>query len=198
MEKKYPIGSNVTAEVRNLTNYGAFVEIEPGVDGLIHISDISWVKEVSHPSEVFKKGDKVSAVVLSVDRDNKRITLGIKQLSKNPWEDIQKVMPIGSLVKGVVTKVTAFGAFVQLENGMKGLIHVSELSDKLFGKVEEVISEGQEVTARVIKIDPESNKISLSIKENKENQDDIVVGEKKKRSTKKKTKEPAAEKVSDE
>jgi len=198
VEKKYPVGTHVTAEVRNLTNYGAFVTIEPGIDGLIHISDISWVKEVSHPSEVFKKGDKVEAIVLSVDRENKRITLGVKQLSQNPWEDIQKMMPIGSLVKGVVTKVTAFGAFVQLENGMKGLIHVSELSDKLFGKVEEVISEGQEVTARVIKIDPESNKISLSIKENKENQDDIVVGEKKKRTTKKKTKEPAAKKGHDE
>ena len=193
VEKKYPIGSNVTAEIRNLTNYGAFVEIEPGIDGLIHISDLSWIKKVSHPSEVFKKGDKVDAVVLSVDRENKRITLGVKQLSQNPWDNIQEMMPVGSLVKGVVSKVTAFGAFVQLENGLEGLIHVSELSDQLFGKVEEVISKGQEVTARVVKVDPESKKISLSIKENKENNDDIVVGEKKKRSTKKKTKEAPAE-----
>lgn len=198
VEKKYPIGSNVNAEIRNLTNYGAFVEIEPGIDGLIHISDLSWIKKVSHPSEVFKKGDKVDAIVLSVDRENKRITLGVKQLSQNPWDNIQEMMPIGALVKGSVSKITAFGAFVQLENGLEGLIHVTELSDKPFGKVEEVISKGQEMTAKVIKVDPESKKISLSIKEyliekNKENHDDIVVGEKKKRSTKKKTKEAAPE-----
>ncbi len=197
VEKKYPIGSGVTAEIRNLTNYGAFVELEPGIDGLIHISDLSWIKKVSHPSEVFKKGDKVEAVVLSVDKENKKITLGVKQLSENPWENTEKMMPVGSLVKGIVTKITAFGAFVELDNGLEGLIHVTELSDKPFGKVEEVISKGQEVTAKVIKLDPEHKKISLSIKEyliekNKENHDDILVGEKKKRAPKKK-KEKAAE-----
>lgn len=197
VEKKYPIGSSVTAEIRNLTNYGAFVELEPGIDGLIHISDLSWIKKVSHPSEVFKKGDKVDAVVLSVDKENKKITLGVKQLSENPWENTEKMMPVGSLVKGVVTKITAFGAFVELSSGLEGLIHVTELSDKPFGKVEEVISKGQEVTAKVIKLDPEHKKISLSIKEylvekNKENHDDILVGEKKKRAPKKK-KEKAAE-----
>ncbi len=197
VEKKYPIGSGVTAEIRNLTNYGAFVELEPGIDGLIHISDLSWIKKVSHPSEVFKKGDKVEAVVLSVDKENKKITLGVKQLSENPWENTEKMMPVGSLVKGIVTKITAFGAFVELDNGLEGLIHVTEISDKPFGKVEEVISKGQEVTAKVIKLDPEHKKISLSIKEyliekNKENHDDILVGEKKKRAPKKK-KEKAAE-----
>lgn len=197
VEKKYSIGSSVTAEIRNLTNYGAFVELEPGIDGLIHISDLSWIKKVSHPSEVFKKGDKVDAVVLSVDKENKKITLGVKQLSENPWENTEKMMPVGSLVKGVVTKITAFGAFVELASGLEGLIHVTELSDKPFGKVEEVISKGQEVTAKVIKLDPEHKKISLSIKEyliekNKENHDDILVGEKKKRAPKKK-KEKAAE-----
>lgn len=197
VEKKYPIGSSVTAEIRNLTNYGAFVELEPGIDGLIHISDLSWIKKVSHPSEIFKKGDKVDAVVLSVDKENKKITLGVKQLSENPWENIEKIMPVGSLVKGIVSKITAFGAFVELENGLEGLIHVTELSDQPFGKVEEVISKGQNVVAKVIKVDPEHKKLSLSIKEyliekNKENHDDIVVGEKKKRTTKKKTKEKAA------
>ncbi|MBS0648915.1 MAG: 30S ribosomal protein S1 [Verrucomicrobia bacterium] len=200
VEKKYPIGSSVTAEIRNLTNYGAFVELEPGIDGLIHISDLSWIKKVSHPSEVFKKGDKVDAIVLSVDKENKKITLGVKQLSENPWENTEKMMD--SLVKGVVTKITAFGAFVELENGLEGLIHVTELSDKPFGKVEEVISKGQEVTAKVIKLDPEHKKISLSIKEyliekNKENHDDILVGEKKKRAPKKK-KEKAAEEKEEE
>ncbi len=198
VEKKYPIGMNVTAEIRNLTNYGAFVELEPGIDGLIHISDLSWIKKVSHPSEVFKKGDKVDAIILSIDKENKKITLGVKQLSENPWENIEKIMPIGALVKGVVSKITAFGAFVELENGLEGLIHVTEISDQPFGKVEEVISKGQDVIAKVIKVDPEHKKLSLSIKEyliekNKENHDDIVVGEKKKRVTKKKTKEKATE-----
>jgi small subunit ribosomal protein S1 len=202
VEKKYPIGSGVTAEIRNLTNYGAFVELEPGIDGLIHISDLSWIKKVSHPSEVFKKGDKVEAVVLSVDKENKKITLGVKQLSENPWENTEKMMPVGSLVKGTVTKITAFGAFVELDNGLEGLIHVTEISDKPFGKVEEVISKGQEVTAKVIKLDPEHKKISLSIKEyliekNKENHDDILVGEKKKRAPKKK-KEKSAEEEKEE
>ena len=164
---------------------------------MIHISDLSWIKKVSHPSEVFKKGDKVDAVVLSVDKENKKITLGVKQLSQNPWENTEKMMPVGSLVKGIVTKITAFGAFVELDNGLEGLIHVTEISDQPFGKVEEVISKGQEVTAKVIKLDPEHKKISLSIKEyliekNKENHDDIVVGEKKKRAPKKK-KDKAAE-----
>ncbi|HEX2579740.1 MAG TPA: 30S ribosomal protein S1 [Rhabdochlamydiaceae bacterium] len=198
VEKKYPIGSSVTAEIRNLTNYGAFVELEPGIDGLIHISDLSWIKKVSHPSEVFKKGDKVDAVVLSVDKENKKITLGVKQLSENPWENTEKMMPVGSLVTGIVTKITAFGAFVELASGLEGLIHVTELSDKPFGKVEEVISKGQEVTAKVIKLDPEHKKISLSIKEylvekNKENHDDILVGEKKKRAPKKKKEKVAEE-----
>jgi small subunit ribosomal protein S1 len=184
---------NVTAEIRNLTNYGAFVELEPGIDGLIHISDLSWIKKVSHPSEIFKKGDKVDAVILSVDKENKKITLGVKQLSENPWENIEKIMPVGTLVKGTVSKITAFGAFVELDSGLEGLIHVTELSDQPFGKVEEVISKGQDVIAKVIKVDPEHKKLSLSIKEyliekNKENHDDIVVGEKKKRTTKKKVK----------
>ena len=180
VEQKYPVGSTVNAEIRNLTNYGAFVELEPGIDGLIHISDLSWIKKVSHPSEVLKKGDSIEAVILSVDKESKKITLGIKQLSNNPWESIEKTLPIGSIVKGIVTKLTAFGAFIQLENGIEGLVHVTELSDQAFGKVEEVVNVGDEVTAKVIKLDPEHKKISLSIKEflieeNQENRDDIVV-----------------------
>lgn len=185
VDQKYPVGSTVSAEIRNLTNYGAFVELEPGIDGLIHISDLSWIKKVSHPSEVLKKGDKVEAVILSVDKESKKITLGIKQLSNNPWESIEKTLPIGTVVKGVVTKITAFGAFIQLENGIEGLVHVTELSDQAFGKVEEVVNVDDEVTAKVIKLDPEHKKISLSIKDfliekNQENRDDIVVKKKKK------------------
>ncbi|MGR3973246.1 MAG: 30S ribosomal protein S1 [Candidatus Rhabdochlamydia sp.] len=198
IDDKYPINSSVSAEIRNLTNYGAFVELEPGIDGLIHISDLSWIKKVSHPSEIFKKGDKVDAIILSVDKESKKITLGIKQLTENPWENIETIMPIGSLVQGIVSKITAFGAFVELEKHLEGLIHVTEISDQPFGKIEEVISKGNEITAKVIKVDPEHKKISLSIKEylieqNQENHDDIVVGEKKKRTIKKKTKEKTAE-----
>lgn len=180
VEGKYPIGSNVKAEIRNLTNYGAFVELEPGVEGLIHISDLSWIKKVSHPSEILKKGDLVEAVILSVDKESKKITLGVKQLSNNPWSSIEKTMPVGSLVKGKVTKITAFGAFVELDSGLEALIHVTELSDQAFGKVEDVVNKGDEVTAKVIKLDPEHKKIALSIKEylvekNHFSCDDIVV-----------------------
>ncbi len=190
VEKKFPIGSSVTAEIRNLTNYGAFVELEPGIDGLIHISDLSWIKKVSHPSEVLKKGDKVEAVVLSVDKESKKITLGVKQLSNNPWETIEKTMPVGTLVKGIVSKITAFGAFVELDNGIEALVHVTELSDQPFGKVEDVVNKGEEVTAKVIKLDPEHKKIALSIKDylvdkNKFNRDDIVVGTSKAKKSKK-------------
>jgi small subunit ribosomal protein S1 len=190
VEKKYPVGSSVVAEIRNLTNYGAFVELEPGVDGLIHISDLSWIKKVSHPSEVLKKGDKVEAIILSVDKESKKITLGVKQLSLNPWESIERTVPVGSIVHGAVTKTTAFGAFVELDNGIEGLIHVTELSDQPFGKVEDVVSKGDKITAKVIKLDPEHKKLALSVKEyliekNQMNHDDIVVSTKGKKSKKK-------------
>lgn len=181
IDQKYPLGSSVQAEVKSLTNYGAFVELEPGIEGLIHISDMSWIKKVSHPSELFKKGDMVDAVILSVDKESKKITLGVKQLSTNPWEEIEKTIPVGTLVKGKVTKITAFGAFVELDNGIEGLIHVTELSDQAFAKVEDVISVGDEVSAKVIKLDPEHKKVSLSVKEyliehTQVNHDDIVIG----------------------
>jgi small subunit ribosomal protein S1 len=180
VERKYPVGLNVKAEIRTLTNYGAFVELEPGVEGLIHISDLSWIKKVSHPSEVLRKGDIVDSIILSVDKESKKITLGVKQLSTNPWESIEKTMPVGTLVKGKVTKITAFGAFVELDSGIEGLIHVTELSDQAFGKVEDIVSKGNDVTAKVIKLDPEHKKIALSIKDylveqNQYNRDDIVV-----------------------
>lgn len=198
VEKKFPVGSSVQVEIRNLTNYGAFVELEPGIDGLIHISDLSWIKKVSHPSEILKKGDKVDAVILSVDPESKKITLGVKQLTQNPWETIEKTIPVGSVVHGVVTKITAFGAFVELSNGIEALVHVTELSDQPFTKVEEVIHKGDQVTAKVIKLDSEHKKIALSIKEyliekNKHNHDDIVVGTTKTRSPKKTKKKTSSE-----
>lgn len=183
VEEKFPVGKTVTAEIRNLTNYGAFVELEPGIDGLIHISDLSWIKKVSHPSEVLNKGDKVEAQILSVDKESKKITLGIKQLSENPWESIEKIMPVGTQIKGVVSKITAFGAFIHLDNGIEGLVHVNEISDGAFDKIEDLVSVGEEVMTSVTKIDPEHKKISLSIKEhlggkdNSGDADDIVVSE---------------------
>lgn len=197
IERKYPVGTNVKAEIKSLTNYGAFVELEPGVEGLIHISDLSWIKKVSHPSELLKKGDVVESVILSVDKENKKITLGVKQLSENPWENIEKTLPVGHTVKGKISKITAFGAFVELDNGIEGLIHVTELSDQPFGKIEDIVSKGDDVTAKVLKLDPEHKKIALSIKEcliekNQHNHDDVVVhsssAPKAKKETKKKDK----------
>lgn len=205
VEKKYPIGSAVKGEVRNLTNYGAFVELEPGVDALIHISDLSWSKKVSHPSEVFQKGDKVEAIVLSVDKESKKITLGVKQLGVNPWESMEEIYPIGSVVQGVVSKVAAFGAFIELENGIEALVHVTELSDQPFGKVEDVVSKGDTITAKVVKIDPEHKKIALSIKEylveqRHRAQDEILLDSKKKKGRKEKVRkeERDEEEYSDE
>ncbi|MEI6242027.1 MAG: 30S ribosomal protein S1 [Chlamydiota bacterium] len=200
VEKKYTVGTGVQAEIRALTNYGAFVELEPGVEGLIHISDLSWIKKVSHPSEVLKKGDKVEAVILSVDKESKKITLGVKQLTTNPWETIEKTLPIGTLVNGAVSKITAFGIFVLLDIGIEAFIHVSELSDQPFGKVEEIVKKGDSISAKVIKVDPEHKKIALSIKEylierNQVNRDDIIVGAK---SSKKKAKKKEEEKPSEE
>ena len=180
VERKYPVGKVVQAEIRNLTNYGAFVELEPGVDGLIHISDLSWTKKVSHPSEVLKKGDKIESIVLSVDKESKKITLGIKQLSDNPWESIEKSIKIGSYVEGVVIKITAFGVFVQLDSGIEGLIHVTELSDQPFGKVEDIVSVGDKIKAKVVKIDSEHKKIALSLK-GENGKDEIIVRKKKKK-----------------
>lgn len=180
VEDKYRIGTHVNCEVKNLTNVGAFVELEPGVEGVIYIADLSWVKKVAHPSEILNKGDRVDAIVLHVERDGRKISLGIKQLGNNPWESIQKQLPEGSVVKGKVTRVTAFGAFVELDIGLEGLIHVTELSDQAFGKVEDVVSRGQDVVAKVVKVDVEHKRISLSIKEYEVDrkhfsQDDIVL-----------------------
>ncbi len=197
VEKKYPIGTSISTEIKSLTNYGAFVELEPGIEGMIHISDLSWIKKVSHPSEILKKGDKIDAVVLSIDKENKRVTLGVKQLSENPWETIERIYPFGTLVKGKISKITAFGAFVELDNGIEGLIHVTELSDQPFGRIEDVVSKGDEVTAKVIKLDPDHKRISLSIKEymidrNQQNRDDIVMQSPKSPKTTTKSKSKSA------
>ena len=160
----YPAGARVRGKVRNLTNYGAFVELEEGIDGMIHVSDMSWTRKVNHPSEFVKKGDEIDAIVLDVDSNNQRISLGIKQLSSDPWSEIDQLFKIGDVVKGKVTKITTYGAFIDLGNGIDGLVHISQVSEDHIEKIKDVLETDQEVTARVIKIDLEERRIGLSIK----------------------------------
>jgi small subunit ribosomal protein S1 len=165
VQEKYPPGTRLKGRVRNLTTYGAFVELEEGVDGLLHVSDMSWTKKVTHPSEVLKKGDKIEVVVLSVDPEKKRVALGMKQLAEDPWaRDIPGRFLVGDVVKGKVTKSTTFGVFVELESGLEGLLHVSELSDRKVATPDEIVKVGDEVAVRVIKVDTNERKIGLSMK----------------------------------
>jgi len=164
LEAKYPIGSTVKGEVRNLTPYGAFLGMEEGIDGMIHVSDLSWTRKINHPSEVLNKGDEVEATVLSIDKENQRVSLGIKQLDGDPWSDIDGSFKVGDLVKGTVAKIASFGAFVNLENDIDGLIHISQLSEDHVEKVKDVIKVGDEIEARVIKVDKVERRIGLSIK----------------------------------
>ncbi len=164
IEESYPIGTRVTGTIRNITNFGIFVGLEEGIDGLVHVSDVSWTEQIKHPGEKFKKGDAIEAVVLKIDKENEKFSLGIKQLEANPWEEILKKYPVGSEVTGEVTRVADFGAFVKLEEGIEGLIYSSELSTERVDNPTEVVSEGQQLTALVVKVDPTEQKISLSIK----------------------------------
>ncbi len=170
IEGKYPIGSEVEGTVRNLTDFGAFVELEDGVDGLIHISDLSWSK-IKHPSEVVKKKEKVRATVLNIDKESFRISLGIKQLQPNPWEGIAEKYPVGLDVEGKIIKVTGFGAFAEFDDGLEGLIHISHLSSKKVTNPEKVIAVGDDIKARVVKVDTVNKKIGLSIKATEEDWD---------------------------
>jgi small subunit ribosomal protein S1 len=164
IEEKYPINTRVSGTIRNITNFGIFVGLEEGIDGLVHVSDISWTEQIKHPSEKFKKGDTVEAVVLKIDKENEKFSLGIKQLESNPWDEILKKYPVGEEVTGEVTKVADFGAFVKLEDGIEGLIYSSELSTERVEKPEDVIKAGESVTALITKVDPVEQKISLSIR----------------------------------
>ncbi len=170
IEGKYPIGSEVEGTVRNLTDFGAFVELEDGVDGLIHISDLSWSK-IKHPSEVVKKKEKVQATVLNIDKESFRISLGIKQLQPNPWEGIAEKYPVGLDVEGKIIKVTGFGAFAEFDDGLEGLIHISHLSSEKVTNPEKVINVGDDIKARVVKVDTVNKKIGLSIKATEEDWD---------------------------
>ncbi len=161
---RYPVGSRVSGKVRNFTAYGAFVELEEGIDGMIHVTDISWTRRPSHPSECLQKGQEVEAVVLDVNPKEQRISLGLKQAQTDPWADIASKYAVGAIVKGKVSKVASFGAFIELEEGVDGLVHISQISDQRIEKVKDALQIGQEVEARVVKVDRGERRIGLSIK----------------------------------
>jgi small subunit ribosomal protein S1 len=164
IEGKYPVNTRVRGVVRNITNFGVFVGLEEGIDGLVHVSDISWTEQIKHPGEKFNKGDEVEAIVLKIDKENEKFSLGLKQLTPNPWDDVHKRFPVGSEISGTVTNVTDFGAFVKLQEGIEGLIYSSELSAEPVEKPSDVIKSGEKIKAVVVKIDPMEQKISLSIR----------------------------------
>ncbi|MBY0524074.1 MAG: 30S ribosomal protein S1 [Gemmataceae bacterium] len=173
--ERYPAGTPIEGVVRNLTNYGAFIEIEEGIDGLLHVSDMSWVRKVSHPSEVVNKGDKLKCVVLNVDQERKRIALGLKQMASDPWEgDIPGRYHPGEIKKGKVTKLTNFGVFVELEPGLEGLLHISELADQKIESPEEVVKLGDEVEVKVLRVDAADRKIGLSRKRLSETEEEAA------------------------
>jgi small subunit ribosomal protein S1 len=173
IEARYPIGQRITGAVRNLTTYGAFVGLEEGIDGMIHVSDLSWTRKINHPSEVLKKGDEVEAVVLSIDKENQRVSLGVKQAENDPWSDIDDKFKVGDLVKGQVAKIASFGAFVNLQDDIDGLIHISQLSEEHVERVKDVLKVGDDVEARVIKVDKVERRIGLSIKAVEYSEDEL-------------------------
>ncbi len=164
LEQKFPIGSTVEGEVKNVTDFGVFVDIGEGIDGLIHVSDISWTKKVTHPSEAFEKGAKVQAVVLSIDKETEKFSLGVKQLERDPWENIKDRYKIGQALTGKVSKLSDYGAFVEIEEGLEGLVHISEISSHNVEKVSDELKVGDSVNIAIMSIDPRERKISLSIK----------------------------------
>jgi small subunit ribosomal protein S1 len=166
VEAKYPSGTRIEGKVKSLTDFGAFIGLDEGIDGLIHISDMSWTKHIKHPSELFKKGQKVEAVVLRIDKEKERLSLGYKQLTRDPWEDeIPQRYRVGTTASGKVSKITDFGVFVELEGGIEGLIHISEIGLEPQTRLEEKFKLQDEVSAKIIKVDREERKIALSLRE---------------------------------
>jgi small subunit ribosomal protein S1 len=168
IEEKYPVGTKVVGRVKTVTDFGIFIGFDEGVDGLVHVSEMSWTKKIKHPSELYKKGQEVEAVVLNIDRKNERFSLGIKQLTPDPWRDVARRYRKGEVVVGKVTNVTDFGAFVELEEGIEGLVHVSEISREKVEKPSDVLKVGDTLSAVVLHIDPHDRRIGLSIKGLKE------------------------------
>ena len=170
---RYPVGTKVSGKVRNFTAYGAFVELEEGIDGMIHVSDMSWTRKINHPSECLHKGEKVDAVVIDIDPKEQRISLGLKQAQQDPWIEIATKYPVGSVVKGKIEKIASFGAFIGLDDGIDGLVHISQISENRVDKVKDVLQIGQEVEARVVKIDRAERRIGLSIRAMSMTEDEV-------------------------
>lgn len=164
IDTRYPVGTTMKRPIRNLTAYGAFVELEEGIDGMIHVSDLSWTRKINHPSELLKKGQEVEATVLGIDKANQRISLGMKQLETDPWSKIDDRFKVGDLVKGKVAKIASFGAFIELEDDIDGLVHISQISEDHIARVKDKLNVGDEVEARVIKVDKVERRIGLSVK----------------------------------
>lgn len=162
--EQFQVGQKIKGTVSNVTDFGVFIQLMPGVDGLVHISDLSWTEHIKHPADMFKKGDVVEAVITDINKQKRKISLGIKQLVENPWEVIEQKYPVGAMVEGEVTKIADFGAFVRLENGIEGLVHISELSHDNVNKVEDVLQVGKRYTFKVIKVSKEEQKLGLSLK----------------------------------
>src|SRR5216117_455183 len=165
IEQRYKPGARMLGRVRDLTDFGAFIELEPGVDGLLHISDMSWTRSVGHPSEILKKGQEIETQILNIDKENKRISLGLKQIQPDPWTTVAQRYPMGSRVTGKVVRLTDFGAFIELEPGVDGLLHISQMSNRPIARPDELVSVGDELTLLVIRVDPNERRIGLSLKE---------------------------------
>ncbi len=182
IDERYPIGAKIEGVVRSLTTYGAFVELEDGIDGLIHVSDMSWTRKINHPSEVLKKGEKIETVVLSVKADERKIALGIKQLTEDPWDRIHDHYSDGDVVTGEITNITSFGAFIKLRDDIEGLIHISEVVEGGVKDIKDVLKVGEEATGKIVRIDSVDKKIAVSIKDyvyDKEHENDVVAEESK-------------------
>ncbi|MCF8099798.1 MAG: S1 RNA-binding domain-containing protein, partial [Desulfarculaceae bacterium] len=162
--EKYPVGTTIEGRIKNITDFGLFIGIDEGIDGLVHISDISWTKRIKHPGELFKKGDEVRAIVLNIDRENERFSLGIKQLEGDPWEEIPNKYRVNTLVKGVITNVTDFGLFVELEEGVEGLVHVSEISEDKIKTPVGMFNVDDVIEAKVVSVNRRERKIGLSMR----------------------------------
>ncbi len=167
ISEQYEIGQKIKGKVSNVTEFGIFIQLAPGIDGLVHISDFSWTEHIEHPADRYKKGDEVEAVITGINKQTKKISLGIKQLTTNPWEEIEKQYPVGSMIEGEVSKITNFGAFVKLPTGIEGLVHISELGGNA-EKVEDILKVGEKHTFKVIKVLPEEHKLGLSLKTEEE------------------------------
>ena len=164
IDEQFKVGQKITGTISNITDFGIFVQLIPGIDGLVHISDLSWTEHIAHPGDVYKRGDKVEALILGIDKDNKKVSLGIKQLQQDPWDRLDQEYPVGKIVEGEVSKITNFGAFVKLPTGIEGLVHISELSDQNVEKVDDILKIGEKRQFRVLNVNKEERKLGLSLK----------------------------------